>query len=396
MIFKATLGNANHPNYGVASIPFPIPKNQYENCMEMLNLLEIGNPRQKDCKVIAIEGAFPVLKRTESLRVNLDELNYLAKRLDSFDVGEAAQFQAAAHKLELFELKDLINLTFCCQQTTVITNFSDLEAVGRDHYMNLHGGCACTEELENLDGQETALLLIQDSEGTITPYGVLYENGMKLRQLYDGNHFPCYHYEPDMLAVGLTSRQEPEDTPHVTWLYLPSNRKELERAMSRSGITDPEDMRFHFGESQFPNEVDCALDFRYESIFELNALAEAVQKLSQQDYIKLGAVVALAEPESAYQVRQLAENLDQFDFAPAVSTPEEYGKYMIQQSGHFSYDPHLEDFYDFAKYGHQRMEQEYGKFTDRGYVSYHGTLSLEELMMEEPSEQMDFRMDTMG
>ncbi|MBR2132918.1 MAG: hypothetical protein IJ955_10380 [Oscillospiraceae bacterium] len=51
MIFKATLGNANHPNYGVASIPFPIPKDQYENCMEMLNLLEIGDPHKRDCAV---------------------------------------------------------------------------------------------------------------------------------------------------------------------------------------------------------------------------------------------------------------------------------------------------------------------------------------------------------
>ena len=66
---------------------------------------------------------FSVLKRTEMLTVNVEELNYLAKRLESFDTGEAAQFQAMAHKLELFELKDLINLTFCCQQATVITDF---------------------------------------------------------------------------------------------------------------------------------------------------------------------------------------------------------------------------------------------------------------------------------
>ena len=80
----------------------------------------------------------------------MEELNYLAKRLESFDTGEAAQFQAMAHKLELFELKDLINLTFCCQQATVITDFSDLAAVGRDHYMNLHGGSASVDELNAL------------------------------------------------------------------------------------------------------------------------------------------------------------------------------------------------------------------------------------------------------
>ena len=100
-----------------------------------------------------IDSFYTVLKRAEMLTVNVEELNYLAKRLESFDTGEAAQFQAMAHKLELFELKDLINLTFCCQQATVITDFSDLAAVGRDHYMNLHGGSASVDELNKLDGE---------------------------------------------------------------------------------------------------------------------------------------------------------------------------------------------------------------------------------------------------
>ena len=60
---------------------------------------------------------------------------------------------------------------------------------------------------------------------------------------------------------------------------------------------------------------------------------------------------------------------------------------MIQESGHFEYDHNLDGFYDYEKYGLQRMEQEYGMFTDRGYISYHGTMSLEELMMEDPAEQ---------
>jgi len=148
------------------------------------------------------------------LTVNVEELNYLAKRLDSFDTGEAAQFQAMAHKLELFELKDLINLTFCCQQATVITDFSDLAAIGRDHYMNLHGGSASVDELNELDGKGTARQLIESGSGTITPYGVVYDNGMKLEQVYDGRFFPCYYYEPNAITVAVTSKTEPEDTEH--------------------------------------------------------------------------------------------------------------------------------------------------------------------------------------
>ena len=192
MMIQAVLGNPHHPEYGVATIPFPIPRDQYAHCMELLEALEIGDAVKADCKVEEIDSFYTVLKRTEMLTVNVEELNYLAKRLDSFDTGEAAQFQAMAHKLELFELKDLINLTFCCQQATVITDFSDLAAVGRNHYMNLHGGSASVDELNALDGKKTARQLIESGSGTITPYGVVYDNGMKLEQVYDGRFFPCY------------------------------------------------------------------------------------------------------------------------------------------------------------------------------------------------------------
>ena len=385
-MMKAVLSNADHPEYGVATIPLPIPRNQYDHCVALLESLEIGHVSDADCHVDALDSAWPVLYRLEGARVNLDELDYLAKRLDSFDVGEAAQFQAMAEKLNLIDMKDLINLTFCCQQATVITDFSDLEAIGRDHYMNLHGGCASTQELENLDGEETAVLLIDGGKGTVTRYGVVYDNVMEMDQSYDGKHFPAYLYEPAMLMVALTSRLEPEDTKDITWLYLPATRGQIERAMARSGIADPEDMRFRFAESMFPDEVDVALDFQYENIFELNELAQAVNKLSNSDREKLGAVVEMAEPESASQIRHLAENLDQFEFAPGAHTPAEYGRYMIQESGHFEYDENLEGFYDYEKYGIQSMEQESGMFTDRGYVSYHGTMSLEELMMEDSAE----------
>ena len=385
-MMQVILSNSKHPEYGQATIPFPLAQDQYEDCVELLEKLEVGSATKQDCKVLEISSAFPVLKRMEMLTVNLDELDYLAKRLASFDVGEAAQFQAMAHKLELFELKDLINLTFCCQQATVITDFTNLEAIGRDHYMNLHGGCASTQELEDLDGAETARLLIDSGAGEVTPYGVVYDNGMKLEQYYDGQHFPAYLYEPCMLMIGLTFRLEPEDTKNITWLYLPAAKGQLERAMVRSGITDPADMRFRFSESMFPDEVDAALDFRYENIYELNDLALAVSKLSVEAQKKLGAVVEMAEPEYASQIRHLAENLDQFEFAPGAHTPAEYGRFMIQESGHFEYDENLEGFYDYEKFGLQRMEQESGMFTDRGYVSYHGTMSLEELMMEDPAE----------
>ena len=389
MMIQAVLGNPRHPEYGVATIPFPNPHDQYAHCMELLEALEIGDAVKADCQVQEINSFYSVLKRTEMLTVNVEELNYLAKRLDSFDTGEAAQFQAMAHKLELFELKDLINLTFCCQQATVITDFSDLSAVGRDHYMNLHGGCTKTEELDALDSEATARRLIESGSGTITPYGVVYDNGMKLEQVYDGQFFPCYYYEPNAITVAVTAKSEPEDTEHITWLYLPMAQEEIDRTLQRAGITAPLDIQLRLEDTQLPNEVDVLLDMEQESLAGLNVLAQATDELSSDDMKKLGAVVTLAKPQNAEQIKNLVENLDLFDFAPGAHTPEEYGKYMIQQSGHFDYDENLDEFYDYEKYGLQRMGEEDGMFTDRGYIAYKGYTSLAEIMDGSQSSHME-------
>ena len=389
MMIQAVLSNPSHPEYGVATIPFPIPRDQYAHCMEMLEALEIGDALKADCKVEKIDSFYSVLKRTEMLTVNMEELNYLAKRLESFDTGEAAQFQAMAHKLELFELKDFINLTFCCQQATVITDFSDLAAVGRNHYMNLHGGSASVDELNALDGKGTARQLIESGSGTITPYGVVYDNGMKLEQVYDGRFFPCYYYEPNAITVAVTSKSEPEDTEHITWLFLPMVQEEIDRALLRGGITDPANVRLRLEDSQLPNEVDVLLDMEYETLSDLNELAEATDGLSKADMEKLGAVVMLAEPKSAAQIKNIAESLDLFDFAPGVHTPQDY--HVVDaaddaQLGRFyaenEFVPELDgisdkvfEMLDFAGIGRMMRCNENGVFVNSLYVLRDGELT---------------------
>ena len=388
---RAVLSNAQRPEYGVATIPLPIPNEEYDHVMELLGAMELGDVVERDCKVEEIQDGLPILKRLEKVAVNIDELDYLAKRLDSFAYIEAAQFQAMAVKTGVFDMKDLINLTFCCQQSTVITDFSDLEAIGRHHLVSINGGCL-SSELADTDLRMTALKLILSKEGTVTPYGVVYDNGLKLDEVYDGRHLPGYHYEQDMLAAGISSRAEPENTSKITWLYLPCTQLQIERGMLRSGISDPEDTRIWYEDSQLPPEVENALEFRRESIYALNDLAAAIMKLAPANRKKLEAAVKLAEPECASQILHLAENLDLFDFAPGAKTPEEYGRYMIQESGRFEYDENLEQYYDYAKYAEQRMAEEYGAFSDYGYIAYKGFISLEELMAGNQSERIDFQM----
>ena len=73
MMIQAVLGNPSHPEYGVATIPFPIPRDQYAHCMELLEALEIGDAVKADCKVVEVDSFFSVLKRTEMLTVNVED-----------------------------------------------------------------------------------------------------------------------------------------------------------------------------------------------------------------------------------------------------------------------------------------------------------------------------------
>ena len=186
-VIQAVLSNPRRPECGQITIPFPIPVDQYDQTIEMLQKVDLGFSVNRDCTVAEVNSRYNVLNALVGKLVNIDQLDYLAKRLDGFCSGEVSQFEAMAHKLGLADIKDFINLTYCCQQATVITDFSNLEAVGRSHFMALNGGCARMEELESLDGAETALLLIDGGGGVITPYGVVYNNGMVLEQQYNGH-----------------------------------------------------------------------------------------------------------------------------------------------------------------------------------------------------------------
>jgi hypothetical protein len=389
MIFTAILSNPDHPEYGVVSVPFPIPAGQYDEIIGMLGQIEIGDPINHDCKLDEIRGDFSVLKHMENTRVNVDELDYLAKRLDSFDQYEKTQFEGMAYRLGLCSTDELINLTFCCQEVTMVTDFNDHETLGRRHYLTLGHG-ASLDEMQGKDFRNVALALLEGEAGRISPYGVVYDNEFKYTECYDGQHFPEYRYEDCVMEIEMGSRFADENAP-VSYLYLPMPQTQLKHTMLRAGIESYADMSLRFMESGLPEEIDTVLDMEHENLGALNEMCAAIAKLDSGSRETLGAAVTLAQPEYASQIRQLAENIELFEFVPKVHTAEELGKYMIMESGHYEYDENLAGYIDFEKYGADRVERDGGAFTDRGYVSYHGTLSLDELMMEEPAEQ-DFQM----
>ena len=385
-MFKASLENNNSPELGTVTVEFPIPEDQYEETIRALEKIKIGTTLDKDCCVADLRSTdCPALRRMINRMANVDELDWLGKQLESFDRYELLQFNAAAERFDLSSVGEMIDLSRRSREITVISDFNDLENAGKRHHLTLLT-TGVSEEQGPLVGTETAQRLIAGQPGHVTQYGVVYDNGMKLKQAYDGKHLPQSWWAENCLMELEIGAQGETDKKKFEWVQLPTSQTKLERAMLRAGIPSCGEMQLLFSGSRFSDEVVCALDFEQESLFELNRLCQICSNFKEQDFEKLGAVCQLAKPTCAANIRQLAENLDQFDFAPNVHTPEELGKYMIQRSGRYEYDEKLKGFYNYGDYGVEKMLQEDGTFVDRGYVSYHGTLTLDELMRDDPAE----------
>ena len=173
-MFEATLKNRISAHFAPVTITFPIPEDQYEQAILALEKSQIGDARVQDCLIDNVHAPnCPALLRMTNTMANVDELDWLGKQLESFDRYELLQFNAAVERFGLSAADELIDLSFCARDVTVVSDFNDLELVGKRHYLTVHGACD-SEELENLDGKETALALISGQPGYVTRYGVVY------------------------------------------------------------------------------------------------------------------------------------------------------------------------------------------------------------------------------
>lgn len=382
MKIHTVLSNKQHLEYGVASIPFPIESDAYEYAIGLLVPLEIGGVMDADCFVEELVSDLPVLQILEGQEINVDELDYLAKRLDSFAPYELTQFQAVAAQRGYYKLKDLINLTFCCQEATVVADFSNLEDIGRKHFLITHNDCT-TLGLAKEKLRLIALDLLQNNlSAKITPYGVLYDNGMELKEIYDGNTFPQYRYKDCLIEVEVSSGNR------YATVYLPSSDIEIERTLERSNINPYSNYELRIEDNALCVDLEDMLN-EIKDVYAINRMCRIAEQSG--DIEKLGAVIRWLEPTTTDEIITLAKELSQFDFYPGIHTPEDYGRYFIQDSDRFEYDPELADYYDYRRFGKERIAREHGVFDEAGYIVYNGTMSFDEII--ERHEEQTFEME---
>ena len=311
--------------------------------------------------------------------VNLDEVNFLGKRMDGFFGDEEYQFYEAMKSEGFDTLPDLINLSFNLNRYPIIRDISDMGKIGREYLLTVKG-CLPADDEDDPKYAEFGRELIQFGKGVFTEHGLLFVNeNTPFQKLYDGQVFPPYVYDSDVLCIARADYNGKSE-----YLYLPCEEKAIDKALARLGAA-PENAKITLEDFSVNNPKwferfkQIAAD---EGVYELNGLANAINS-ADTDLKKLWLVAEYAEVEEAGQLARLAENIGCFKVIEDVSDYEDVGRYIVDNNDCYALHPELEDYFDFNGFGEHIAEEYGGKFVGGNFIYNDTDTSLLDILYQD-------------
>ena len=358
----------------LADLRFPCTEKEMNAALERIHAEDVT-----PLELYVSEVIFPEeLGCLQDRFVNLDEVNYLGKRMDSFFGDEEYQFYEAMKSEGFDTLPDLINLSFNLNRYPLIRDISDMGKIGREYLLTVKG-CLPADDEDDPKYAEFGRKLIQSGKGVFTEHGLLFvDENTPFQKLYDGQVFPPYVYE-EMLCF-----LRAEYNGKTEFLYLPCEEKAIDKALARLGAA-PENAKITLEDFSVNNPKwferlkQIVAD---EGVYELNKLASAVNS-ADMDMEKLWAVAEYGKAEDAKQLARLAENLDCFTFIVGASNYEEVGIYVTENNADFSVNPSVEKFFDYKAFGKYIGDAYYGEFVDGGFICNDTDTSLLDILYQD-------------
>lgn len=318
-------------------------------------------------------------------QVNLDELNYLAKRLDSFTDDEMCQYFAAVQREGFRNMKSLINLTFNLDRYTLITDVSSPLAIGKKYTLNTEGAIP-TDHSRDAEFDSLGRDIIAGRKGDLTEYGLLIVSDKPMEQYYDGKTFPLYDYYGSLLFVGIKYDEREEG------VSIAEDPGSIITAINRLGAEKPSDCKAYILE--YSPKLEPMMD-RLREVLEkegLMALSRVARKMYEGniDAAELNAVADFAKVHSSANLITLADHLSKFEYMKDVLDEEDVGRYFVDEydNGHtYQVSIEMEDYVDFRTFGTDMMEKYHGKFIEGGAVCFSNEYDMDILDELEPENE---------
>ena len=187
--FITNLGKYNEGELVGEWVKFPTTAEELKEVFKRIGIGQkddFGQPYEEwfitdyDCYV---DGLYSKLGEYESL----DELNYLASKLDEMSESEYAQFQAGMEMGDhCGSLQEIINLTENLDCYEVYSDIHDYDDLGR-YYIEELDVMQVPEHLQNyIDYEAYGRDVAMDENGTFTDQGYVRDTGDSFHEYYDG------------------------------------------------------------------------------------------------------------------------------------------------------------------------------------------------------------------
>ena len=312
----------------------------------------------------------------ENQIVNLDELNYLAKRMESFfGENEFSQFFEAMKHEGFTEMKDIINLTFNMHRYPLIQDISNTTKIGREYFFITQGAIPAHDE-DNPKYAEKGRELIRSGKGIMTEHGLLFVNEeIPFEEPYDGDVFPFYLYDSGHILTVIMQYNDKKEL-----LALPCEEIAIHKACKRLKAPNKEEIAVEleavrFDNSEWMRRMEDIL--REQGISAANLLAQAISDYDV-NFKKLSALVSYANADEARDIIKLIENEESFRYFEFCGDFEAVAKKFIEaESDEYYVSDSLEDFLDYEAFGQAIDRENNGKFVENGYVCMVNGVSLE-------------------
>ena len=348
---KITILNGRH-----RSIELPLSDEELNFQMRQMGIRETI-PKGKLVKVSEKDNP---LQKLEGQFLNMDEVNFFARRMEHLTEYERKVLAVYANDCDVSTIKDLINLTFSMKGLSLLTDFSDASQVGVRLY---------TDEFseipeEQMDFTEFAKNALKESNVKVLPYGVLVDHGFELLEVYNGKTFPKFIVSEETVAVV----EVQNTTGDREYLYLPTDICSMDKVKERlqvreyreMKVTEVKNLRLPDTLVPIPEDIN-----EVQQLTLFNEMCRKVRRFQEAELKQLAAAVQFTGLFNSSNVAYIATHLNEFEINPTVHNDEEYGKYLITESGLFEVDELLLPHINYAAFG---ADKKAGTFEVSGYV----------------------------
>ena len=343
--------------------------------------------------------AIPILPFRRLDSPSIDELNFLAKRLDGLNDEERLVLRAVAPRIlkvgedEIISPKDLINMTYGLDDVSVVSNVSNPKQLGQFVIENdLHTDVEAVpkDSLYLLDAIKIGQLQQQNDGGVFMDGHYILAGEYELPEVYDGKTLPIEEKSQwYAFKLDVTRPPQGDDLGEVEkiaeTLILPVEREDADALAQRLGLERIEDCVYLGFESSIP-QIDGDKFGDMHNFDQLNNLSEMMLEMSPSDQVKFKAVLSAEEPESIEQVLDVARSLDQYEFAPMVEDEAHFFKSYLQRHLDTKVDPRWLDSLLARNEGTELLERVGGTLTDYGVISSRGGTLYEPVSRYEPEQ----------